>query len=434
MSYFSLWEFYSEEWMMKLLLVGNGGRECALAWKISQSNRCDKLYITKANAGQLEYGESIDIAPLDIEGVVNFSVNNKIDLVVVAPDDPLYAGMVDALNEAGIRAFGPVKKAATIEGSKVFSKNLMKKYGVPTAFYEVFDNSEEAKAYIKKNNKFPIVIKAEGLALGKGVIIAEDLETAVKAVDDIMVAKQFGESGNRVVIEEFLTGREITVLAFCDGKTLKTMPSSQDYKRALTGNKGLNTGGMGAISPSPIYTQEIEEYCQKEVYQKTLDALNAEGITFKGVIYFGLINTPDGIKVIEYNARFGDPETQVILPQLETDILDIFDACIDGTLDNLDIKWNNRPTQCVVLASGGYPSSYEKNKEITGLDKAKEDGANVFIAGAYEKDGKAYTNGGRVLVTSATGETADEAYENAYNAIGKINFENCYYRTDIGLT
>jgi len=417
---------------MKILLVGNGGRESALAWKISQSSKCDELYITRANAGQLEYGESIDISPVDIDGAVDFAVSNAIDLVVVAPDDPLYLGMVDALQGEGIRAFGPVKAGARLEGSKVFAKNLMKKYDIPTAFYEVFDDAEKAKAYLIEKNTYPIVIKAEGLALGKGVIIAETEEVALDAIHNIMEEKVFGASGNRVVIEEFLTGREITVLAFCDGKTIKTMPSSQDYKRAFDDDKGLNTGGMGAISPSPIYTKEIEDYATEKVYSKTLEALQKEGINFQGVLYFGLINTPDGIKVIEYNARFGDPETQVILPQLETDIVDVFEAVIDERLDELDIEWNNRPTQCVVLASGGYPQSYEKGKEIFGIEDAKATGANVFISGASLTDGKVLTNGGRVLVASATGKDATEAKQNAYNAIEKISFEGSFYRSDIG--
>lgn len=416
---------------MNILLIGNGGREHALAWKIAQSPKVDKIYSTRGNAGIAKHAEIIDVAPTDIDGVVNFTKNVKIDLAVVAPDDPLVLGMVDALQSAGVRAFGPNKLAAEIEGSKVYSKNLMKKYNIPTAAYETFDNPMDAIEYIKNENKFPTVIKAEGLALGKGVIIAEDLKMSEDAINEIMVDKKFGKSGNRVVVEEFLVGREITVLAFTDGKTLEIMPSSQDHKRALDNDMGLNTGGMGAFSPSPLFDEATAKWCEENIFVPTLKALEAEGREFKGVIYFGLIKTADGIKVIEYNARFGDPETQVVLPQLKTDIIDVFEACIDGTLGDLEVEWNNVSTVGVIMASGGYPADYEKGKEILGIEEAEKAGCQVFVSGAKEEDGRLVTNGGRVLCVVATGKDLAEARANSYAGVAKISFENMHYRKDI---
>ena len=418
---------------MKILMIGSGGREHALIKKLLESPKVEKIYCAPGNGGIACDAENVNISAMDIEGVVNFSKENKIDLVFVAPDDPLAAGMVDALEAEGIRAFGPKKAAAEIEASKVFSKNLMKKYGIPTADYQVFDNSKDAIDYVVNNNMAPVVVKADGLALGKGVLICQTVEDAKAAIHSIMDDKKFGESGSRVVIEEFLTGPEVSVLSFTDGKCVKPMVSSKDHKRALDGDKGLNTGGMGTISPNPYYTDEMAEICRKTIFEPTIEAMNKEGRTFKGCLYFGLMLTPKGPKVIEYNARFGDPETQVVLPRLETDLVDICEAVIDGTLGNLDIKWKKGAAACVVMASGGYPESYKKGIEMSGLDeKGGVEGAIVYHAGTKLENGKFYTNGGRVLVVTAVDDTLEGALKKAYEAVEKISFEGAHYRKDIG--
>ncbi|MGN0456132.1 MAG: phosphoribosylamine--glycine ligase [Acutalibacteraceae bacterium] len=420
---------------MNVLMIGSGGREHALIKAILKSPRLEKLYCAPGNGGISRDAQCVDIPVMDKEKMVAFAKENSIDLAFVAPDDPLAAGMVDAFEEAGIRAFGPNAKAAVIEASKVFSKNLMKKYGIPTAEYEVFDNSADATAYVKDNNIAPVVVKADGLALGKGVIIAQTVEDAEKAILSIMEDKKFGESGNKVVIEEFLTGPEVSVLSFTDGKTVKPMVSSKDHKRALDGDKGLNTGGMGTISPNPYYTDELAEECMETIFKPTIAAMEKEGRAFKGCLYFGLMMTPKGPKVIEYNARFGDPEAQVVLPRLKTDILDIIDAVIDERLDEIDIEWSDDCSACVVMASGGYPESYKKGIEMFGMDEnGQVEGATVYHAGTKYSDGKFYTNGGRVLGVTATGKTLDEALEKAYAAVGKISFDGAHYRHDIGRT
>lgn len=418
---------------MKILMIGSGGREHALIKKLLESPKVEKIYCAPGNGGIACDAENVNISAMDIEGVVNFSKENKIDLVFVAPDDPLAAGMVDALEAEGIRAFGPKKAAAEIEASKVFSKNLMKKYGIPTADYQVFDNSKDALDYVVNNNMAPVVVKADGLALGKGVLICQTVEDAKAAIHSIMDDKKFGESGSRVVIEEFLTGPEVSVLSFTDGKCVKPMVSSKDHKRALDGDKGLNTGGMGTISPNPYYTDEMAEICRKTIFEPTIEAMNKEGRTFKGCLYFGLMLTPKGPKVIEYNARFGDPETQVVLPRLETDLVDICEAAIDGTLGDLDIKWKKGAAACVVMASGGYPESYKKGIEMSGLDeKGGVEGAIVYHAGTKLENGKFYTNGGRVLGVTAVDDTLEGALKKAYDAVEKISFEGAHYRKDIG--
>lgn len=418
---------------MKILMIGSGGREHALIKKLLESPKVEKIYCAPGNGGIACDAENVNISAMDIEGVVNFSKENKIDLVFVAPDDPLAAGMVDALEAEGIRAFGPKKAAAEIEASKVFSKNLMKKYGIPTADYQVFDNSKDAIDYVVNNNMAPVVVKADGLALGKGVLICQTVEDAKAAIHSIMDDKKFGESGSRVVIEEFLTGPEVSVLSFTDGKCVKPMVSSKDHKRALDGDKGLNTGGMGTISPNPYYTDEMAEICRKTIFEPTIEAMNKEGRTFKGCLYFGLMLTPKGPKVIEYNARFGDPETQVVLPRLETDLVDICEAVIDGTLGDLDIKWKKGAAACVVMASGGYPESYKKGIEMSGLDeKGGVEGAIVYHAGTKLENGKFYTNGGRVLGVTAVDDTLEDALKKAYEAVEKISFEGAHYRKDIG--
>lgn len=420
---------------MNVLMIGSGGREHALIKAILKSPRLEKLYCAPGNGGISRDAQCVDIPVMDKEKMVAFAKENSIDLAFVAPDDPLAAGMVDAFEEAGIRAFGPNAKAAVIEASKVFSKNLMKKYGIPTAEYEVFDNSADAIAYVKDNNIAPVVVKADGLALGKGVIIAQTVEDSEKAILSIMEDKKFGESGNKVVIEEFLTGPEVSVLSFTDGKTVKPMVSSKDHKRALDGDKGLNTGGMGTISPNPYYTDELAEECMETIFKPTIAAMEKEGRAFKGCLYFGLMMTPKGPKVIEYNARFGDPEAQVVLPRLKTDILDIIDAVIDERLDEIDIEWSDDCSACVVMASGGYPESYKKGIEMFGMDEnGQVEGATVYHAGTKYSDGKFYTNGGRVLGVTATGKTLDEALEKAYAAVGKISFDGAHYRHDIGRT
>ncbi len=418
---------------MRILVVGSGGREHAIIRKLKESPKVDKIYAAPGNGGIAKDAECINISAMDKEGIVAFSKENAVDLVFVAPDDPLADGMVDTLIANGIRAFGPRANAAIIESSKVFSKNLMKKYGIPTAEYETFSEPAKAIEYIEKRGHFPVVIKADGLALGKGVIIAKTLTEAKAAVKEIMEDKKFGNSGNNVVVEEFLTGPEVSVLAFTDGIALKPMVSSKDHKRAYDNDEGLNTGGMGTISPNPYYTDEIAEICRKTIFEPTVAAMNSENRTFKGCLYFGLMITPDGPKVIEYNARFGDPETQVVLPRLKTDLVDIIEAVIDERLSHIDIKWSDEATACVVMASGGYPLAYKKGLEITGLDEnGQVEGAEVFHAGTKLEHGKFLTNGGRVLGITGKGATLDEALEKAYNAVKKISFENVHYRTDIG--
>ncbi len=417
---------------MKVLVVGGGGREHALVRKIKESKKVDEIFCTPGNGGISYDAKCFDVAATDIEGVVNLAKEIKADLVVVAPDDPLVAGMVDALNEAGFKTFGPRANAAIIEGSKVFSKELMQKYNIPTAEYKVFDNAEEAIDYIKERNEFPTVIKADGLALGKGVIIPENLDDAIAGVKEIMEDKIFGASGNNIVVEEFLTGPEVSVLAFTDGKCVKPMVSSMDHKRALDGDKGLNTGGMGTVSPNPYYTQEVAKECMDKIFIPTINAMNNEGRTFKGCLYFGLMITPKGPKVIEYNCRFGDPETQVVLPRLKTDIVDIFEAIDNETLSDLDVEWSDDACACVIMASGGYPKSYPKGIEITGLSNGQLDGVTVYHAGTKLQDNKLVTSGGRVLGVTALGDTLENALKKSYDAVEKIHFEGAHYRRDIG--
>lgn len=417
---------------MKVLVVGGGGREHALVRKIKESKKVDEIFCTPGNSGISYDAKCFDVAATDIDGVVNLAKEIKADLVVVAPDDPLVAGMVDALNEAGFKTFGPRANAAIIEGSKVFSKELMQKYNIPTAEYKVFDNAEEAIDYIKERNEFPTVIKADGLALGKGVIIPENLDDAIAGVKEIMEDKIFGASGNNIVVEEFLTGPEVSVLAFTDGKCVKPMVSSMDHKRALDGDKGLNTGGMGTVSPNPYYTQEVAKECMDKIFMPTINAMNNEGRTFKGCLYFGLMITPKGPKVIEYNCRFGDPETQVVLPRLKTDIVDIFEAIDNETLSDLDVEWSDDACACVIMASGGYPKSYPKGIEITGLSNGQLDGVTVYHAGTKLQDNKLVTSGGRVLGVTALGDTLENALKKSYDAVEKIHFEGAHYRRDIG--
>lgn len=421
--------------MMKILMIGSGGREHALIKKLLESPKCTKLYCAPGNGGISKDAEIVSIGVMDKENMVNFAKDNAIDLVFVAPDDPLADGMVDAMEQAGIRAFGPRANAAVIEASKVFSKNLMKKYGIPTAKYEVFDNAETAIEYVKGQNIAPVVVKADGLALGKGVIIAQTVDEAVSAIKEIMEDKKFGDSGNNIVIEEFLTGPEVSVLAFTDGKTVKPMVSSKDHKRAFDNDEGLNTGGMGTVSPNPYYTDDIAKVCMETIFEPTIEAMIKEGRPFKGCLYFGLMLTPNGPKVIEYNARFGDPEAQVVLPRLKTDLVDICEAVIDEKLSELDIEWYDGAAACVVMASGGYPVSYKKGIEIFGLDdKGGVDGAIVYHAGTKCEDDKFLTNGGRVLGVTATASTLDEALEKAYSAVDKIKFDGAHFRHDIGKT
>ena len=417
---------------MKVLVVGGGGREHALVRKIKESKKVDEIFCTPGNGGISYDAKCFDVAATDIDGVVNLAKEIKADLVVVAPDDPLVAGMVDALNEAGFKTFGPRANAAIIEGSKVFSKELMQKYNIPTAEYKVFDNAEEAIEYIKERNEFPTVIKADGLALGKGVIIPENLDDAIAGVKEIMEDKIFGASGNNIVVEEFLTGPEVSVLAFTDGKCVKPMVSSMDHKRALDGDKGLNTGGMGTVSPNPYYTQEVAKECMDKIFIPTINAMNNEGRTFKGCLYFGLMITPKGPKVIEYNCRFGDPETQVVLPRLKTDIVFIVEAIVNESLSDLDVEWSDVACACVIMASGGYPKSYPKGIEITGLSNGQLDGVTVYHAGTKLQDNKLVTSGGRVLGVTALGDTLENALKKSYDAVEKIHFEGAHYRRDIG--
>lgn len=415
---------------MKVLVVGSGGREHAIVWALSKSPCVTEIFCAPGNAGIAQQATCVSIAATDVDGMVAWARDHQIDLVVVAPDDPLALGMVDAMENAGIRAFGPHKNAAIIEASKAFSKELMRKYNIPTAKYATFTDMQKAISYIHSQGA-PIVVKADGLALGKGVTVAATEEEAIDAVRAMMEDQKFGASGSTVVVEECMTGPEVTVLCFADGEHISPMPSSQDHKRAYDGNLGPNTGGMGAISPTAYYTPEIEKRCMQEIFQPTMDALREEGRPFHGVIYFGLMLTPEGPKVVEYNARFGDPECQALLMRLDTDLLKVLDACIDGTLDQLDIQWKPQPSCCLVLASGGYPLEYEKGKEITGLDNVPAS-AFVFHAGTAEKEGKIVTNGGRVLGVTALGDTLEDAIQNAYAAAAPIHFENMHFRKDIG--
>ena len=418
---------------MKILIVGGGGREHAIAWKLAKSPKVEKLYCAPGNAGIAEVAECVNIGVMEFDKLVAFAKEHAIDLTVVAPDDPLAAGAVDAFEAAGLRAFGPRANAAILEGSKAFSKDLMKKYGIPTAAYETFNDPEKALAYLE-TAKMPIVLKADGLALGKGVLICKDLEEAKAGVKTLMMDKQFGSAGDEIVIEEFMTGREVSVLSFVDRKTIKIMTSAQDHKRAKDGDQGLNTGGMGTFSPSPFYTPEVDAFCKEHIYQKTVDAMAAEGREFKGIIFFGLMLTADGPKVLEYNARFGDPETQVVLPRMKNDLVDLFEACIDGTLDQINLEFEDNAAVCVVLASNGYPEHYEKGFEIRGLENFKyKDGYYVFHAGSkFDEQERVVTNGGRVLGVTATGSNLKEARANAYKATEWIDFDNKYMRHDIG--
>ncbi len=418
---------------MKILVIGGGGREHTIIRKLKESPKVDELYCAPGNGGISKDAVCVEIPVTDIDGIIKFSKENQIDLVFVAPDDPLAAGMVDVLEAAGIAAFGPRANAAAIESSKVFSKDLMKRYHIPTADYAVFGDSQKALEYIKTNNQYPVVIKADGLALGKGVIIAADFNEAKNAVLTIMEDKIFGASGNQIVIEEFITGPEVSVLAFTDGKCVKPMASSKDHKRALDNDKGPNTGGMGTISPNPYYTDELAELCMNTIFLPTIHAMNQEGRVFKGCLYFGLMLTKDGPKVIEYNCRFGDPETQVVLPRLKTDLVDILEAVIEERLEEQSIEWNGEFCACVVMASGGYPAKYRKGIEITGLDENGQiGGATVYHAGTLCKGNQFYTNGGRVLGVTALGGTLDEALNNAYAAVDRIHFDGEHYRHDIG--
>ena len=419
---------------MKVLIVGSGGREHAIAWKVAQSKKVDKIYCAPGNAGISEVAECVPIGAMEFDKLVAFAKEKEIDLTVIGMDDPLVGGIVDVFEKEGLRVFGPRKNAAILEGSKAFSKDLMKKYNIPTAAYETFTDPEKALEYLE-TAKMPIVLKADGLALGKGVLICQTLEEAKEGVKTLMMDKKFGSAGDEIVIEEFMTGREVSVLSFVDGNIVKIMSSAQDHKRAKDGDQGLNTGGMGNFSPSPFYTKEVDEFCKKYIYQATVDAMKAEGRPFKGVIFFGLMMTPDGPKVLEYNARFGDPEAQVVLPRLENDIVDVFEACIDGTLDQVDLKFDNdRATVCVILASDGYPVEYKKGFPIEGLEKFKgKDDYYVFHSGTkFNENGQIVTNGGRVLGVTATGKDLKEARKKAYEATEWISFENKYMRHDIG--
>lgn len=419
---------------MKVLIVGSGGREHAIAWKVAQSKKVDKIYCAPGNAGISEVAECVPIGAMEFDKLVAFAKEKEIDLTVIGMDDPLVGGIVDVFEKEGLRVFGPRKNAAILEGSKAFSKDLMKKYNIPTAAYETFTDPEKALEYLE-TAKMPIVLKADGLALGKGVLICQTLEEAKEGVKTLMMDKKFGSAGDEIVIEEFMTGREVSVLSFVDGNIVKIMSSAQDHKRAKDGDQGLNTGGMGNFSPSPFYTKEVDEFCKKYIYQPTVDAMKAEGRPFKGVIFFGLMLTPDGPRVLEYNARFGDPEAQVVLPRLENDIVDVFEACIDGTLDQVDLKFDNdRATVCVILASDGYPIEYKKGFPIEGLEKFKgKDDYYVFHSGTkFNENGQIVTNGGRVLGVTATGKDLKEARKKAYEATEWISFENKYMRHDIG--
>lgn len=418
---------------MKVLIVGSGGREHAIAWKVAQSPKVEKIYCAPGNAGIAEVAECVPIGAMEFEKLAAFAKDRQIDLTVIGMDDPLVGGIVDVFEKEGLRVFGPRKNAAILEGSKAFSKDLMKKYGIPTAAYENFDNADEALAYLETAS-MPIVLKADGLALGKGVLICNTLEEAKEGVKSIMLDKKFGSAGNQMVVEEFMTGREVSVLSFVDGNTIKIMTSAQDHKRAKDGDEGLNTGGMGTFSPSPFYTEEVDQFCREHIYQATVDAMKKEGRGFKGIIFFGLMLTDKGPRVLEYNARFGDPETQVVLPRMKNDIVEVFEACIDGTLDQIDLEFEDNAAVCVVLASDGYPVKYEKGLPIRGLENFRQkDGYYVFHAGtAFDREGRIVTNGGRVLGVTATGENLKAARANAYRAAEWVDFDNKYMRHDIG--
>ena len=417
---------------MKVLIVGSGGREHVIAWKVSKSSKVDKIYCAPGNAGISQIAECVNIGAMEFDKLVAFAKEKEIDLTIIGMDDPLVGGVVDEFEKAGLRVFGPRKNAAILEGSKAFSKDLMKKYNIPTASYETFNSPEEASKYLE-TSKYPIVLKADGLALGKGVLICNTKEEALEGVKELMLDKKFGSSGDTIVVEEFMTGREVSVLSFVDGKNIKIMTSAQDHKRAMDGDKRLNTGGMGTFSPSPFYTAEVDEFCKKYVYQATVDAMAKEGREFKGVIFFGLMLTSEGPKVLEYNARFGDPEAQVVLPRMKNDIIDVFNACVDGTLDKIDLQFEDNAAVCVVLASEGYPVKYEKGLEISGLDKFEgSDEYFAFHAGTKLQDGKFVTNGGRVLGITAKGKDLVTARKNAYEATKWVEFDNKYMRNDIG--
>ena len=417
---------------MKVLIVGSGGREHAIAWSVAKSPKVTKIYCAPGNAGIAEYAECVNIGAMEFDKLVAFAKENEIDLTIIGMDDPLVGGVVDAFEAEGLRVFGPRKNAAILEGSKAFSKDLMKKYNIPTAAYENFDDPQKALEYLE-TAKFPIVLKADGLALGKGVLICNTLEEAKAGVQEIMLDKKFGDSGNTMVIEEFMTGREVSVLSFVDGKTIKTMTSAQDHKRAGDGDTGLNTGGMGTFSPSPFYTKEVEDFCDKYVYQATVDAMAAEGRPFTGIIFFGLMLTADGPKVLEYNARFGDPEAQVVLPRMKNDIIEVIEACLEGKLDEVDLQFEDNAAVCVVLASEGYPVKYEKGIPISGFENFKDkDGYYCFHAGTKFDGDQIVTNGGRVLGITAKGSDLKEARKNAYAATEWISFSNKYMRHDIG--
>lgn len=417
---------------MKVLIVGSGGREHAIAWKVAKSNKVDKIYVAPGNGGISRIAECVNIGAMEFDKLVEFAKKEAIDLTIIGMDDPLVGGVVDAFEAEGLRVFGPRKNAAILEGSKAFSKDLMKKYNIPTAAYETFDSPEAALTYLE-TAKCPIVLKADGLALGKGVLICNTREEAKDGVKTLMLDKQFGSAGNTIVVEEFMTGREVSVLSFVDGNTIKIMTSAQDHKRAKDGDEGLNTGGMGTFSPSPFYTDEVDDFCKKYIYQETVDAMKAEGREFKGIIFFGLMLTEDGPKVLEYNARFGDPETQVVLPRMKNDIVDVFEACIDGTLDKIDLEFEDNAAVCVVLASDGYPEHYDKGFEIKGLENFDDkEGYYAFHAGTKLENGKILTNGGRVLGITAKGDNLKEARANAYEATKLVEFDNKYMRSDIG--
>jgi len=418
---------------MKVLVIGGGGREHAIIWKLAQSKKVTEIYCAPGNAGIMEMAGCVDISATDIEGLLEFALEKAIDLTVVGMDDPLMLGVVDRFESKGLRIFGPRKNAAILEGSKVFAKDLMKKYKIPTAGYEVFEDPNKAKAYLKTCS-YPTVLKADGLALGKGVLICETEEEAYAGVDEIMVAQKFGDAGKVMVVEEFMTGPEVSVLSFCDGDHVLPMVSAQDHKRAFDMDEGPNTGGMGTFSPSRYYTKEMHEIAIKTIFEPSLKAMKAEGRSFTGIIFFGLMLTPQGIKVLEYNARFGDPEAQVVLPKLKTDLLEVLEAAIDGRLNEIELEWDNRPTVCVVMASGGYPIAYEKGYAITGLEEQKKkDKVVVFHAGTKKEGDRVVTNGGRVLGVTAFGESIEDARKTAYKAVSEIEFEKKQFRTDIGI-
>ena len=418
---------------MNILIVGSGGREHAIAWSVAKSPKADKIYCAPGNAGISEFAECVPIGAMEFEKLADFAQEKEIDLTIIGMDDPLVGGVVDVFEERGLKVFGPRKNAAILEGSKAFSKDLMKKYNIPTAGYENLDNAEKALEYLRTQAKFPIVLKADGLALGKGVLICNDLAEAEAGVKEIMEDKKFGSAGNTMVVEEFMTGREVSVLSFVDGKTIRTMTSAQDHKRAMDGDKGLNTGGMGTFSPSPFYTKEVDDFCKKYIYQPTVDAMASEGRPFVGIIFFGLMLTADGPKVLEYNARFGDPEAQVVLPRMKTDILDVMEACVNGTLDQMELEFEDNAAVCVVLASEGYPVKYEKGIPMYGFENFKEkEGYYCFHAGTKFQDGQIVTNGGRVVGITAKGSDLKEARKNAYEATEWISFATKYMRHDIG--